>query len=902
MTQKIEKCIEQVRIKLKKEQEVKEKDIFKSIQQTSSEIESMIRESKFSAFSMVDFDNQSLTGIKQETGLPKLLRIGKLYPTNVNSEKKQLFTKPLLLPYTETQAISFILKENDQKEIHVLFSLLAFRLMLSLPQNLCRFYFVDNNFGRDFSLINRIDKKVLGNAVITNQNELNHLISELEQTVIESYQKHLVSYETLEEYNAASPDMQEPYHFVFIANFPAGFSAESAEKLYNLISRGNAAKAGIHIFYSIDTKYKPAFGIDVSRFTDISCRIYQNSPIDYEIENSVFSKKFNDSFNIILDNTLPKNIDEIINLINHKKVEKTQVSFLEHYKQRLQQNDIWKGSAIDNIKIPLGFVNPRKVQYLNFGKQTNDYFGLIGGLPGTGKTVLLHNIILWGALEYSHQELNYYLIDCKNGTGFNAYKKLPHVKILSVSNDREFAASALGSLINEMYHRADLFKKASSEKGKLIENIHTYRKETGKSLPRILTIVDEFQVLFEHEDKISRVIRETLNKLFTEGRAFGISILLCSQGLGRVDVPIKNITWRLSFRLLSNMESEKILGNDGALKLTRIGNAIINNQNGEKSHNINFQVGFIDDVYPLVEKIRDKFEQEFPNEQLNQFISDGNTSGRIDLNVPFRELLKSDDFKVNDRYCDVYLGEPSFIRTEHAYIRIRKQQASNVVMVGNDLRSAITLIGLMNYQIFKQSSQESKFYIIDSFNIDNEFYDRLKFAKGYIPNLEYFSSKQISTIIDEIYSELELRIEKENNREQVAGRVLLSILYMQNCRELKKDGYNISPTTKKLIRIIKEGPEYGIHVICHSLTYQGLQEILDANTLGEFENRLALDSGKSMSIITEQTASRIEYKGAILLQAPDEFTTYNPDLIRVYSKCTLKETNDNIKFINQLIK
>jgi hypothetical protein len=49
-------------------------------------------------------------------------------------------------------------------------------------------------------------------------------------------------------------------------------------------------------------------------------------------------------------------------------------------------------------------------------------------------------------MEYSPFELNYYLIDCKNGTGFNAYKDLPHTKILSVSNDREFGASSMTTL------------------------------------------------------------------------------------------------------------------------------------------------------------------------------------------------------------------------------------------------------------------------------------------------------------------------------------------------------------------------------------------------------------------------------------------------------------------------
>ena len=177
----------------------------------------------------------------------------------------------------------------------------------------------------------------------------------------------------------------------------------------------------------------------------------------------------------------------------------------------------------------------------------------------------------------------------------------------------------------------------------------------------------------------------------------------------------------------------------------------------------------------------------------------------------------------------------------------------------------------------------------------------MEFAKSYIPNLTIVHSKRIAEVVDEVHEDLEQRIGMERNGEPLPGRVVLSLLYMQNNRMLKKEGYNLSPVTKKLMRIIKEGPEYGLHVVCHSLTYPGLLEILDSSTLNEFENRIALDDGKSMSIITEQTSSSIRQKGSVLLQAPDEFMTYNPDLLRVYSECNVGSTNENIRFIQELL-
>ena len=107
---------------------------------------------------------------------------------------------------------------------------------------------------------------------------------------------------------------------------------------------------------------------------------------------------------------------------------------------------------------------------------------------------------------------------------------------------------------------------------------------------------------------------------------------------------------------------------------------------------------------------------------------------------------------------------------------------------------------------------------------------------------------------------------------------------------------------KKLVRIIKEGAEYGLHVLLYSLTWQGVTEILETGVLNEFENRIALDSGKSMGVITEQTGTKISEKGSALLQGPDEFTTYNPDLIRVYSQFKITEKSDDIDFIDNLLK
>ena len=84
---------------------------------------------------------------------------------------------------------------------------------------------------------------------------------------------------------------------------------------------------------------------------------------------------------------------------------------------------------------------------------------------------------------------------------------------------------------------------------------------------------------------------------------------------------------------------------------------------------------------------------------------------------------EADSFKVNDRFCDIFIGEPAFIRDKHAFVRIRRQQGSNVILVGKDTKSALIIVGMINYILSRQSSGSS-FYIVDCFNIDNEYAEK----------------------------------------------------------------------------------------------------------------------------------------------------------------------------------
>lgn len=66
----------------------------------------------------------------------------------------------------------------------------------------------------------------------------------------------------------------------------------------------------------------------------------------------------------------------------------------------------------DGIRIPIGIHGANEVQYLTLGVG-GSHHALIAGVAGSGKSSLLHTIILRTLTQYSPDELSIYLVDFK---------------------------------------------------------------------------------------------------------------------------------------------------------------------------------------------------------------------------------------------------------------------------------------------------------------------------------------------------------------------------------------------------------------------------------------------------------------------------------------------------------
>ncbi|GLY00100.1 MULTISPECIES: FtsK/SpoIIIE domain-containing protein [Actinoplanes] len=197
----------------------------------------------------------------------------------------------------------------------------------------------------------------------------------------------------------------------------------------------------------------------------------------------------------------------------------------------------WRESSATGLTAPLGDSphGPRVQVTLS------DYppHALIAGPSGTGKTNFIYAWMGALAARYSPEELAFYLLDFKEGVSFARFAPgrrdpswLPHVRLVgvNVNTDREFGLALLRFLGTELRRRADAAKQHE------VTSLAELRAEDPDgSWPRIVAVVDEFQVLLSGRDAVANEAVDLLEDLARRGRSQGIHLVLASQDVSGIE-------------------------------------------------------------------------------------------------------------------------------------------------------------------------------------------------------------------------------------------------------------------------------------------------------------------------------------------------------------------------------
>ena len=272
----------------------------------------------------------------------------------------------------------------------------------------------------------------------------------------------------------------------------------------------------------------------------------------------------------------------------------------------------WSQSSRDGISFAVGTYGMSTIE-VTLGDELNQrHNALITGAVGQGKSNLISVVVHSLCQRYSPSEVEFYMLDFKEGVTLQAFAPdphtasfLPHARVLGLDADREYGVNVLRHLFAIYRQRMATFKASG------VQNIRQYRLADPEAvMPRIVVVIDEFQMLFGEDDDTAESAVDLLVKGARLFRACGIHFILASQTIssgyllggtageglfGQVPVRIalKN----------SLAESHATLGfkNDAASHL-RSREAIVNLDYGELSSNRKTTIAYADDA--ILAKLR----------------------------------------------------------------------------------------------------------------------------------------------------------------------------------------------------------------------------------------------------------------------------------------------------------
>ncbi len=352
-------------------------------------------------------------------------------------------------------------------------------------------------------------------------------------------------FNNIAEYNAAAPDNAQSAIFCVICDYPNGFSVENQKEILGIMKEGN--RCGVYTVL-IRNRLLPAPGSEYGKKEEILDSLQSTLTIK-AVNNKFYLNGYEYTFN------LGGNATQVTELLDSLKESKNQKSMpiplrsLQLPKRRMG-NDF-----SENLLVPVGKVGSQ-VQHIEMSPNDQTVHLLVAGMTGSGKSVFLHTFILSAANTYSPSELEFYLIDLKDGVEFNLYRdvlRIPHIKMLAVNEgDMQATYEMLKALSEEMTRRNAIFKRLNTRNivdynERVLSNDYD-KQEFGalKPISRAVIVIDEYQEIFGSSGKYGSMCVEELKSMAKKARSSGMGLLLSSQtvptsGFGEIKEQIDNI-------------------------------------------------------------------------------------------------------------------------------------------------------------------------------------------------------------------------------------------------------------------------------------------------------------------------------------------------------------------------
>ena len=247
--------------------------------------------------------------------------------------------------------------------------------------------------------------------------------------------------------------------------------------------------------------------------------------------------------------------------------------------EELQAATRWQKSDVTkSMRALVGFRSGNAPCYLDINEKYHGPHGLVAGTTGSGKSETLQTYILSLAVNYSPEDIGFFIIDYKGGGMANLFDNLPHM-IGSISNlSGNQVKRAMVSIQSENRRRQRIFTEYGGN------NINGYTAlyksgDAAEPVPHLFIIIDEFAELKREEPEFMK----ELISVAQVGRSLGVHMILSTQRpSGTVDENIwANSKFRLCLRVQDRQDSMDMLHRVEAAYLTQAGRCYLQVGNDE---------------------------------------------------------------------------------------------------------------------------------------------------------------------------------------------------------------------------------------------------------------------------------------------------------------------------------
>ena len=857
------------------------------------------------------------------------------------------FRVPWMFDRLNTEHIVINAPSNAITDVIPKVSGMIAQILATYPPGMVRFLLIDPvGLGQNFASFHALkdyDEKLITNRVWSNRGHIRERLEEIIAHIEGVVQGSLrAKFESIDQYNEQAGEIAEAYRFIFIYDFPENFDSEACLALERIMANG--ARCGVHVVMVWNENKQLPHGVKPEQIIQRANHYKINGN---ELELVGLEPKQGVSVRFTLD-TPPKKgtISDIVK--NHGRLAKVGASIEIPYEQLMQRvleethdeftadvsrneeladvskNPNWdsESSGLDSSRqliSPLGPSGTRSIQKLIFARGTTVHHALLVGRIGSGKSNLLHVMIVSLAEIYSPEELEIFLVDFKKGVEFKDYAvhRLPHARVVAIESELEFGLSVLRGIDAEMTRRSEVFRSVR------VQEIDDYREKTGNSMSRMLLIVDEFHEFFVDEGAASQEALRIVERIARQGRSFGIHMVLASQSISGLRLSraiLDQVGARIAMQC-SDADSRTVFADDnGAARfLERPGQGYYNDQNGLLEGNSRFQAAYLaladrnnrlvalrelaDNTYSNNPKLMERFS--------GPFVFEGSEPADFRACKPFDNALREWPNTTSNTVLNLWVGEPIAMLPAHA-INLKRQSGANLLVIDRNEQLAF---GVVFSSVLSIAAQEDPkkvvFYFIDMSSADAHWVDYSKtFADNFPHQVNVCGRRGIDTVISRLTEE-EIGGRDMGDPRQMS-KIILVLFGIQRARNLRREtgpsftsassGNNVHDNLSK---ILQEGPEFGIHTIIWCDTVQSFSRVFDNSDLNEIGHRITgvLSANDSVKLLDAPVASKLDRENRMVCYDDEKIGVYTS--IRPYRPCDLsyikelgKTQNDKWKSFN----